>query len=56
MPKASDMMKKTYCKWHFEKCARYKIAITLGKNAIPMDMYPGDSRRANEILIQYELK
>ena len=56
MPKASDMLKKTYCKWHFNKCARHKVAIGLGKSAIPMDMYPGDIRRANEILIQYELK
>jgi hypothetical protein len=49
-------MKKTYCYWHYNKCARYKIAITLGKSAIPMDMFPGDSRRADEMLIQYEIK
>ena len=56
MPKASDVMKKMYCRWHHAKCARYAIAITLGKSAIPADMFPGDKRRANEMLLQYEMK
>ncbi len=49
-------MKKIYCKWHYSNCARYKIAITMGKHAIPLDMFPGDKLRANEMLIQYEMK
>ena len=56
MPKASDMMKKMYCRWNNTKCARYMVATTLGKSAIPHDMFPGDHRRANEILIQYDIK
>jgi len=50
MPPAAGMLKRLYCKWHFAKCARYKIAMSLGKEAIPADMFPGDSRRASEIL------
>ena len=56
MPKASEMMKKMYCKWHYTKCARYKVATTLGKSAVPEDLFPGDHLRASEILIQYEIK
>ncbi len=56
MPTASDMMKKMYCKWHYTKCARYKIAINLGKQAVPKDLFPGDTLRASELLIQYDIK
>jgi hypothetical protein len=56
MPKASDMMKKMYCRWNYTTCARYMVATALGKSAIPHDMFPGDNRRANEMLIQYDMK
>ena len=56
MPKASDMMKNMYCRWNYTKCARYMVAITLGKSAVPGDMYPADQRRANEMLLHYDIK
>jgi len=56
MPTASDMMKKMYCKWHYSKCARYKVATTLGRKAVPADMFPGDTLRATEMLIQHDKK
>ncbi|MFC1837351.1 hypothetical protein ACFLYW_01555 [Thermodesulfobacteriota bacterium] len=56
MPEASDMMKKIYCRWNFAKCARYKVAITLGRKDVPLDLFPGDSRRAENILIQHNKK
>ena len=56
MPTASGMMKKMYCKWNHAKCARYRIAIALGKSAVPDDMFPGDQLRANEMLLQYDIK
>ena len=52
MPTASDTMKKIYCRWNFVKCARYKVAIVLGRKKVPPDLFPGDSRRADDILIQ----
>ena len=52
MPAASDTMKKIHCRWNFVKCARYKVAIVLGKKNVPFDLFPGDSRRAEDILIQ----
>lgn len=56
MPKASGMMKKMYCKWHYTKCARFKIAKVLGAKAIPADLYPGDTLRANELLNEKDRK
>jgi len=51
MPKASDMMKKIYCRWDYTRCARYSIAITMGKSKVPDDLFPGDNHRANEMLL-----
>ena len=56
MPTASDMMKSMYCRWNYAKCARYIIAINLGKSAVPHDMFPADQRQANEMLLQYDIK
>ena len=56
MPKASDMMKKIYCRWDYTKCARYRIAITMGVNEIPEDLFPGDFHRANKMLLHYYKK
>ena len=56
MPIASDTMKKLYCRWNFAKCARYKVAIVLGRKNVPLDLFPGDSHRAEEILVQQNKK
>ena len=56
MPKAADMMKKTYCQWRYTECARHKIAIVLGRSAIPNDVFPSDDRRATKILIDQDMK
>ena len=56
MPAASNIMKKLYCRWIFAKCARYKVAIVLGKKNVPSDLFPGDSRRADDILFQEDKK
>jgi hypothetical protein len=56
MPTASDTMKNMYCRWNFAKCARYKVAVILGKKKVPTDLFPGDSHRADVILIQENKK
>jgi len=53
MPSAADMMKKLYCKWNYRQCARYMVAIVLGRDKIPTDLFPRDTHRANIILTQY---
>ena len=56
MPTASDSMKKIYCRWNHAKCARFKVAVVLGRENVPPDLFPGDTRRAEEILIQHNRK
>ena len=56
MPTAADMMKKTYCKWNHTKCARNRIAMAMGRSAVPNDMFPADTLRADKLLIQFEMK
>ncbi len=56
MPKATDSLKAMYCKWNYAKCARYKIAVTLGPSAIPDDLFPGDIKQADELLIRFDIK
>ena len=56
MPSASETMKKLYCRWNYAKCARYKVAIVLGKENVPLDLFPGDTLRAEDILIQHNRK
>jgi hypothetical protein len=56
MPNASETMKNIYCRWNFAKCARYKVATVLGKKEVPHDLFPGDSHKADKILIQHDRK
>ena len=53
MPSAADMMKKIYCQWNYNQCARYMICVDLGKEKLPADLFPGDKVRARVILIQH---
>jgi hypothetical protein len=41
MPTASDMVKKTYCRWNFAKCARYRVAIVLGRKKVHLTYFLG---------------
>jgi hypothetical protein len=40
MPAATKMIKSMYCLWHYEECARYRIAEVLGLENIPSDLFP----------------
>jgi hypothetical protein len=53
MPTASDMMKRMYCQWRYKECARYKVAIVLGRKKVPTDLFPSDKEKAEMILIQF---
>ena len=41
MPAASDTMKKIYCRWNFAKCARYRVAIALGRKKFHLTYFLG---------------
>ena len=56
MPSAADTVRKLYCSYNYAQCARHKIATELGRDKIPYDLFPGDLRRAEYILIQHDKK
>lgn len=48
-PASSELMKHQYCHGHFEECARYRIYKSRGSAAVPSDLFPGESSRANQL-------
>lgn len=50
MPTASDMVKQMYCLWHYEDCARYKVAKAMGPENVPPDLFPPDIERAEALI------
>ena len=53
MPTASEMVKRMYCHWHFEECARYRVAMSLGPENVPGDLFPPESEKAERVLVQF---
>ncbi len=56
MPTKSIMIKKKYCLNDNTQCARYIVASRLGKEKVPLDLYPEELDRAEEILQAEEKK
>lgn len=52
MPVATDMMKKKYCRADFQACARYMVLAALGREQVPLDLYPNQADRAKQIIAQ----
>ncbi|UCF06565.1 MAG: hypothetical protein JSV33_05935 [bacterium] len=50
MPAMANMLKNRYCHKEKMKCARYMVAISLGKEKVPSDLFPNMHDRAKEIL------
>lgn len=44
------MYKIRYCEGNKNICARYMLSSQLGKEAVPVDLYPNMIERAKEIL------
>jgi len=49
-----EKLKTEYCRTNSLHCARYIIAITLGKESIPPDLYPDEKDRAYKIIAESE--
>lgn len=49
-PALADVYKFRYCKDNNEACARWKVASTMGKEAVPADLFPNQVERADEII------
>jgi hypothetical protein len=52
MPASAELLKQQYCKNRFSTCARYLVMKSLGPEAVPADLFPGQKEMAEEIIRQ----
>ena len=50
MPSTAEILKNTYCKGDFNKCARYMVAKTVGRDKVTLDLFPNDQDKAKKII------
>jgi hypothetical protein len=50
MPSVSGYLKIQFCKDAYPACARYLVAQSLGAEYVPIDLFPNEKIRANEII------
>lgn len=49
-PELTNMYKKTYCNGDFSTCARWMIANNLGKEYVPLTIYPNMLTQVESII------
>jgi hypothetical protein len=50
MPSMSGIIKTRYCTGSNVHCARHMVFRTLGRDAVPKDLYPSQVERAQEVI------
>jgi hypothetical protein len=50
MPSMAHLFKDRFCHADFEGCARFTVFQALGRENVPVDLYPNDMPRAQSIL------
>jgi hypothetical protein len=50
MPVASEMMKKKYCMKDSSTCARFMVFSALGREKVPVDLFPNNPERAKSVI------
>lgn len=54
MPITAQYLKNTYCHGDSCQCARYMVCKALGKNKVPLELFPEESARAERIIAMYK--
>lgn len=50
MPAMSELYKRQYCQDDFGVCARHRVAIALGADKVPADLFPNQASRVSVIV------
>ncbi len=50
MPVTAEMIKRKLCKGDFNNCARYIVSKAVGKEYVPLNLFPNQLDRAEEII------
>lgn len=54
-PDSLEIFIERYCQGDYSKCARHKVFRTIGKEAVPEDLYPFETERAEAIIYKIKL-
>ncbi len=54
MPSMSNIYKRNYCKKDYIRCARYLVSTTIGKENVPLDIFPNHEGKAKEIIKNFK--
>lgn len=46
------LYRKRFCLGDYETCARFRVSQAKGKEAVPVDLYPNQAAKAEEILLK----
>ena len=49
-PATADMLKKRFCMGDKNECARYMVRSALGKEKVPVDLYPNQKEKALHLI------
>jgi len=52
MPVMADIYKDRYCRGAKSECARYLVFSTIGRENVPIDLYPNQRERAEAIVAE----
>jgi hypothetical protein len=50
IPATAEIFKTIYCRGEFNNCARLIIVKALGREKVPLDMYPNQAEKAFDII------
>lgn len=50
MPASSQILKAAYCKDDYTECARYRVYGSLGRPAVPSNLFPSELERARILI------
>ncbi len=51
MPNVTALLVDRYCRSHWETCARHRVFVEFGRDAVPADLFPDQDLIAEEILM-----
>lgn len=49
-PILAEIYKKKYCKSNNSNCARWQVANAVGKQFVPLDLFPNQTDKINQII------
>lgn len=52
MPNVTALINERFCTGDWTRCARYRVHVEFGRDAVPADLFPDQDEIAEKILMQ----